>query len=119
MASYTYQDLMQMQSDAIKRVEEMQKKARVTAGLDAEENKSSPLKGRENEKPKHIPMPEGYLKSDKQKTTENKKQAFNITLGNGDVEIDSDKALILSLILLLAEEQADELLLTALVYMLG
>ncbi len=119
MANYTYQDLMQMQSDAIKRVEEMQKKARVTAGLDAEENKKAPINGGEAEKPRHIPMPEGYLKGGQPKSTENKNQSFNITLGNGDIEIDSDKALLLSLILLLAEEQADELLLTALVYMLG
>ena len=36
----------------------------------------------------------------------------------GDVNIDSDKALLLSLILLLSEEKADELLIMALIYML-
>ena len=36
----------------------------------------------------------------------------------GDLNIDSDKALLLSLILLLSEEKADELLIMALIYML-
>lgn len=127
MADYTYQELMQMQSDAIKRVEEMQKRARSTAGLDDNfgETKKSPEKGDKKDEPRHVPMPEGYLKkqgqikSDTQKNEPNQKSSFNLKLGNGDIEIDFDKALLLSLILLLAEEQADELLLTALVYMLG
>ena len=127
MAGYTYQELMQMQNDAIKRVEEMQKKARTTAGLDnsSQETKKSPEKGDKRDEPRHVPMPEGYLKKQEQSQRDNPpkhtqpKTSFNLKLGNGDIEIDSDKALLLSLILLLAEEQADELLLTALVYMLG
>ncbi len=127
MADYTYQELMQMQSDAIKRVEEMQRRARTTAGLDngKQEIKKSPEQEDKREEPRHIPMPEGYLKKQEQprndtpKNQPQQKSSFNLKLGNGDIEIDSDKALLLSLILLLAEEQADELLLTALVYMLG
>lgn len=127
MADYTYQELMQMQSDAIKRVEEMQKRARTTAGLDNSDSeiKKSPEKGDKKDEPRHVPMPEGYLrkqeqsKNDAPKNQPQPKSLFNLKLGNGDIEIDSDKALLLSLILLLAEEQADELLLTALVYMLG
>ncbi len=127
MADYTYQELMQMQSDAIKRVEEMQKRARTTAGLDNDspEMKKSPEKGDKKDEPRHVPMPEGYLrkqeqsKNDTPKNEPQQKSLFNLKLGSGDIEIDSDKALLLSLILLLAEEQADELLLTALVYMLG
>ncbi len=128
MANYTYQELMQMQNDAIKRVEEMQKRARSTAGLEdnSVETKKSPEKGDRKEEPRHIPMPEGYLKKQEQpknndapKREPQQKSSFSLKLGNGDIEIDSDKALLLSLILLLAEEQADELLLTALVYMLG
>ena len=127
MAGYTYQELMQMQNDAIKRVEEMQKKARTTAGLDnsSQETKKSPEMGDKRDEPRHVPMPEGYLKKQEQPQRDNPpkhtqpKTSFNLKLGNGDIEIDSDKALLLSLILLLAEEQADELMLTALVYMLG
>ena len=87
--------------------------------------KKSPEKGDKKDEPRHVPMPEGYLKkqgqikSDTQKNEPKQKSSFNLKLGNGDIEIDFDKALLLSLILLFAEEQADELLLTALVYMLG
>ena len=127
MADYTYQELMQMQSDAIKRVEEMQKRARTTAGLDNSDSeiKKSPERGDKKDEPRHVPMPEGYLRKQEQPKNvvpENQpqpKSLFNLKLGNSEIEIDSDKALLLSLILLLAEEQADELLLTALVYMLG
>ena len=37
----------------------------------------------------------------------------------GDVKIDEDKALLLSLVLLLSEEKADETLILALLYMLS
>jgi hypothetical protein len=37
----------------------------------------------------------------------------------GDMKIDEDKALLLSLVLLLAEENADETLILALLYMLS
>lgn len=118
MSDYTYHELMQMQNDAIKRVEEMQKKARVTAGLD--EKTVSP-KSDERDKPRHIPMPEGFLKQPQNapQHEELPVKPLTLRLGNSDIEIDSDKALLLSLILLLAEEQADEMLLAALVYMLG
>ena len=124
MADYTYQELMQMQADAIKRVEAMQKRARSTAGLEdvPEKKKSSPEKGEAKDSPRHIPMPEGYLRGKEQSRSvskEEKPSSFSIRLGNSDIEIDSDKALLLSLIILLAEEGADELLLAALVYMLG
>ncbi|MBO5895828.1 MAG: hypothetical protein J6Q83_00890 [Clostridia bacterium] len=127
MADYTYQELMQMQTDAIKRVEAMQKRARSTAGLDtaSPETKKSPEKGDVKDVPKHVPMPEGYLKGNthnegpRSVSKGDRAQAFNLRLGGNDIEIDSDKALLLSLIILLAEEGADELLLAALVYMLG
>lgn len=126
MADYSYNELMQMQNDAIRRVEEMQKRARTTAGLESPpEIKKSPVEGDKREAPRHIPMPEGYLKpQEKPKNMKDRGStqpvpSLRLSLGNSDIEIDSDKALILALILLLAEEQADELLLTALVYMLG
>lgn len=118
MADYTYQELMRMQNDAIKRVEDMQKRARTTAGLDEARTKSHPKE--RADRPRHIPMPEGFLNNTEKKPEKSADPpAFKLGLGNGDVEIDSDKALLLSLILLLSEEGADELLLAALVYMLG
>lgn len=117
MADYTYNELMKMQNDAIKRVEDMQKKARCTAGLDSSEKKAeTPV-----EKPKHIPMPQNYLKT-------NKEAAPQPESGNGlndnikniikDINVDSDTALLLSLLLLLTEENADETLIMALLYIL-
>lgn len=120
MADYTYRELMKMQSDAIRRAEEMQQRARQTAGLD-EENVSSVIQPQE---PKHIKMPEGYLannqKSAEQKSAHNNSENVFDKLKNsfGDINIDSDKALLLSLVMLLSEEKADELLIMALIYML-
>ena len=42
MADYTYQELMRMQNDAIKRVEDMQRRARKTAGF-SEENENEKI----------------------------------------------------------------------------
>lgn len=120
MADYTYRELMKMQNDAIKRVEDMQKRARFTAGLDeahAPEQRPKPPA----DPPNRIPMPSGYLENAGLSRDKVAAQgpAQKISFLNGDIEIDSDRALLLSLILLLSEEKADELLLMALVYMMG
>lgn len=126
MADYTYQDIMQMQNDAIRRAEEMQKRARTTAGLEANQSKSEPP-----QEPKRIPMPSGYLQQNEshqpQKDAHIPQQEGNVKApfierlknGLGDVNIDSDKALLLSLIMLLSQEGADELLIMALIYILA
>ena len=57
MSDYTYSEIMKMQNDAIKRVEEMQKKARQTAGLE-KENPPPPEKI-PTEPPRRVPMPTG------------------------------------------------------------
>ena len=126
MADYTYQDIMQMQNDAIRRAEEMQKRARTTAGLEANQSKNEPP-----QEPKRIPMPSGYLQQNEshqpQKDAHIPQQEGNVKApfverlknGLGDVNIDSDKALLLSLIMLLSQEGADELLIMALIYILA
>lgn len=128
MADYTYKELMRMQSDAVRRVEDMQRRAREAAGIAEakadEENKSiQPAVKRE---PHHIPQPEGYLP--RQESVTPHKPERNTSIPNSFLEgiqrgfdklnIDEDKALILSLVLLLSGEEADEGLLTALIYML-
>lgn len=120
MADYTYNELMKMQNDAIRRVEDMQKKARQTAGLnDAEKGKKEiPV-----EEPRRIPMPPNYLNNTKERNNQNYKKEESIPFENiknlfGDINISSDTALLLSLILLLTEEKADETLIMALLYML-
>lgn len=135
MADYTYSEIMKMQNDAIKRVEDMQKKARKTAGLEKEKEE----KAQSNvpvQKPERVPMPNDYLEKLKDYATNSshtrkeevktgnrpEKHLASQNAGNSgflsDFNMDEDKALLLSLIMLLSEEKGDELLIMALIYML-
>ncbi len=146
MADYTYSEIMKMQNDAIKRVEDMQKKARKTAGLEKEkEENGKPLNNIPSQEPRRVPMPNDYLeklknyasnsfytgeqeqreeKTDKEeKTKKYDKRKQNVSSEKtentfSDLNIDEDKALLLALIMLLSEEKGDELLIMALIYML-
>ena len=163
MADYTYHELMKMQSDAIRRAEDMQRRARKSAGFydkdTTVEKPSSSQQGQSQEirrdAPKRVHMPDDYLRELKEyaNSASNKKDVAselteNVELQNeskskgasagnniktptvkkstdgvngilGDVKIDEDKALLLSLVLLLSEEKADETLILALLYMLS
>ena len=151
MADYSYQDLMKMQNDAIRRAEDMQRRARQSAGLEREKQENQQNQTAKKEEPRRVPMPNDYLdnlknygsnsskneneprekdEKKKQQKQENKNEQNNnrpnfqnsfedkMKSVFGDLNIDSDKALLLSLILLLSEEKADELLIMALIYML-
>lgn len=152
MSDYSYQELMKMQNDAIRRVEDMQKRARLSAGIPETDNSQNNANGNitnnaENitkitkEPPRRVPMPNDYLDNlkklaanssqaditDKQSETSTESgktahstvpEAQNIKNMATQLNIDNDKALLLSLILLLSEEQADETLLLALIYMM-
>ncbi len=138
MADYTYNEMMKMQNDAIKRVEEMQKRARKTVGLEERDKKEQdPPSEITRDEPRRVSMPKDYLEnlkhyaansSHKDKETETpkeikknkspKKESRNEN-PFGDLNMDEDKALLLALILLLSEEGADELLVMALIYMLA
>ena len=154
MADYTYSELMKMQNDAIKRVEDMQKRARKTAGF-TEGNDDTASKKQEEQTasfvlqkdvPKRVRMPDDYLQnlkeyaksiSDKNRNNEENNEKRNIPEEQnrktpsakssndgvksvlGDIKIDEDKALLLSLVLLVSEENADETLILALLYMLS
>ena len=140
-----------MQNDAIRRAEDMQRRARQSAGLEREKGENQQNTTAKKEEPRRIPMPNDYLENlkhygsnsskndseprEKEETKkENKREYKNEQNNNqpkfqnsfedkmksvfGDLNIDSDKALLLSLILLLSEEKADELLIMALIYML-
>lgn len=139
MADYSYSEIMRMQNDAVRRVEEMQKRARQTAGLPAENDNSKAqnpqAEPQKVQEPRRIPMPDSYLESLKgfaagsSRTGEMKPESLKTQAPSegaqtedGDfsfnAEIDSDKALILSLVLLLSQEHADGLLILSLLYML-
>ena len=152
MADYSYQDLMKMQNDAIRRAEDMQKRARLSAGLERAKQDGQHTANTKKEEPRRVPMPNDYLENlksygstssnkndnEQREKEENKKESgkeykkeqsnnlpnfqnnFEDKIKSlfGDLNLDSDKALLLSLILLLSEEKADELLIMALIYML-
>lgn len=112
MADYSYQDLMKMQNDAIRRAEEMQRRARQSVGI---ERKQGAVKEEFSEKSRENTEETRHSSEHKNGTKlcdDKMKSVF------GDLNIDSDKALLLSLILLLSEEKADELLIMALIYMI-
>lgn len=128
MADYTYQELMRMQNDAIRRAEDMQKRARRTVGIEEGEGKKKEREYTPAQEPRRIKMPEGYLNTE-HKASQGECNSVGSGVGEGfwadsikspfgEISIDSDKALLLSLIMLLSEEQADELLIMALLYML-
>lgn len=148
MAEYSYNDIMKMQNDAIRRVNEMQRRAKTVVEEINEENVKS-----FDETPQHststdvkrVKMPDDYLnelknfastssyfeepvhpkkqqyKTEEKKTTKTHPETQNDIFKNilSDLNMDSDKALILSLVLLLAEEKADEFLILALLYILS
>lgn len=137
MAEYTYSEIMKMQNDAIKRVEEMQKKARKTVGLDEEQPAPENKEPVPVQEPKRVPMPNDYLEKlkdfarstadtrNEEEKQEEKKEAKKEKpfFDNGknsflNLRLDDDKTLLLALIMLLSEEGADELLIMALIYML-
>ena len=137
-----------MQNDAIRRAEDMQRRARQSAGLERGQEENQQNQAAKKEEPRRVPMPNDYLEnlknygsnsskkeSEPREEEENKSQQKQERKSNnqpkfqnifedkmksvfGDLNIDSDKALLLSLILLLSEEKADELLIMALIYML-
>ena len=151
MSEYSYNEIMKMQNDAIKRVNEMQKRAQTVVDEINEEKEryhETPSTQNIKQSVNRVKMPNDYLDELKSfastsshfeeseaeqnthrdyKETQSKKETpkqystQKDTVKNilNDLNLDSDKALILSLILLLTEEKADEMLILALLYILS
>lgn len=151
MAEYSYNEIMKMQNDAIKRVNEMQKKAKsVVDEINEDKTRYQEPSQKQNtrQSANRVKMPNDYLdelknfastssyfeeseprqqphehseNSERTKNTTNQQNSQKDNVKNilGDLNLDSDKALILSLILLLTEEKADEMLILALLYILS
>ena len=132
MSEYTYSEIMKMQNDAIRRVEEMQKRAQAAVGNEQQTKKSET---RDSEQPKRVPMPDSYLDglknfaanssyTPKNNTAVKRENVSHASNGNAinsllnNINVDSDTALILSLVMLLSEEYGDEALILALLYIL-
>ncbi|HZJ75581.1 MAG TPA: hypothetical protein VFD25_03230 [Clostridia bacterium] len=153
MSSYNYSEIVKMQNDALRRVEQMKQNAETVVTQansqlsGASETSTNSEKEKSIEKARRVPMPDDYirdLKSYAKKATlsppvsspspkkgnipsqgalsslinscENLPHALKSVLS--DFNIDSDRALLLSLILLLAEEHGDEFLIISLLYMM-
>ena len=147
MAEYSYNDIMKMQNDAIKRVNEMQKRAKsVVEEINEEKSQYQKTEHpKSGQNVKRVKMPDDYLDELKnfastsayfeetereaipredvndKKENHSPQKHQNDVLSNilNDFNMDSDKALILSLVLLLSEEKADEMLVLALLYILS
>ena len=117
MADYSYSEIMRMQNDAVRRVEEMQKRARETAGIaESTETAAGAQPDAHTAASGSFVQNTPYAKAESAKSeAQAAHPAIPFVPG---AEIDGDKALILSLVLLLSQERADELLILALLYML-
>lgn len=131
MNDYTYQDMMRMQSEAKKRVLEMQKRSRDAAdsfnGKYKSERKETESKIEELPRvPKAISYPtELQNQSRRQEQHRKNSQALSFDIRNalhsvfGELTSDDyEKMFILSLCLLLTKEGTDESIVFALMYLL-
>lgn len=143
---YSYTEMMQMQEQAMKRVQDMQKRARQTAETAKFELEDEPPpkpvqrqydytpitrptsptglpismdSPKSTDSPKHIPMPVHFPYN-----AEPKNNNVQLIKKNADSSPfaafmeEPDKAMILAVLLLLKSENADELLMMALLYIL-
>lgn len=122
---YSYSEMLQMQEQAMKRVQDMQKKARQTA-FEAQEEleptsvKEIPKKAvpdffeQPKREPSHISMPVHFKENEPVRQEENIKLVKTGEESSflSDIFEDPDKAIILALLLLLRSEGADEILMS-------
>jgi hypothetical protein len=123
------QDLMQMQKDAVRRVREMQDRSRIAV---ENANKSlSPVISREEKAHRHISEPEKVehnepqkrkLKSPQNQILRKKKTnsilPFDFPIRSLTQSLNYEDFLLIGLIILLITEEADEMIILALVYIL-
>lgn len=125
MAEYSTDDLFKMQQDAMRRVQEMQSRARHTLEDapyydDAPSAAEPPRQKRETRRrrpdshgpPKPPPQPKP------ERNPEPEEPSLFSGLKIGNINISRDHALILSLLLLLYSEDSDKTLMLALLYIL-
>ena len=115
---YSYNELMQMQEKAIRRVQEMQERARQTM----KNNPLPELEFEERAEERKPPKPENKPEPPKVKAEKvnipNNSPPKNNPLSNL-LTLDRDKATVLPLLMLLGKEGADNILLIALMYIIA
>ena len=123
---YSYNELMQMQEKAIRRVHQMQERARQTM-------KNNPLPELEfEERTEGKPQPNPQKPNTQEREDPPKVQAEKVNIPNNNLPnrpksnplsnfltLDRDKAMILPLLMLLGKEGADNILLIALMYIIA
>ena len=123
MRDYTYQEMMKMQEEAVKRVREMKKRS-AFAAEDAENTLNS---GRYEEDRriftnsdgvKRISYPVEYDKRHGDFPSDENRQEIETPVCKGLADYIRDELLIMSVIVLLSEEKTDPSLLSALAYIL-
>lgn len=127
---YSYNELMQMQENAIKRVQQMQERARQTIKNDPlfehdfKENAEEKPQEKPQERPQEKSQPEPEIEENTPKAKAEKVNTPNYTPPRSSplsnlLTIDRDKAMILPLLMLLGKEGADSILLIALMYIIA
>ena len=143
MAEYTYAQIAQMQKEAEQRVKEMRLRAKLAAEdahrrFDADDKNECMKEEMHSEqnttvfrKPKSIQMESGLKGQRADLSSSAEGDGENVYLPSflqikskrnrfvGDLNADSDRALLLSLLFLLQAEKADDGLMLALLYLLG
>ena len=123
---YSYNELMQMQEKAIRRVQEMQERVRQTM-------KNNPLPELEfEERTQEKPQPDTQKHDTRSREEPPKVKAEKVNIPNNTLQnppksnplsslltLDRDKAMILPLLMLLGKEGADNILLIALMYIIA
>lgn len=107
---YSYNDLVRMQEQAIRRVRDMQERARLTM-----QEQEAPVP--EEESPPDEAVSAQEKKEEKSQLPLQQPRSQN-PLGNL-LNFDKDKAVILPLLLLLGKESSDNILLLALMYIMA
>ncbi len=127
---YSQEDFAKMQQQAINRVREMQRQSKIneTKGerIFREESKSIPDEKREESQTvPHEKPPERIFEPERKETFRSPPPITRVHTGKSRpavssfLEMDSDVALILPLLLLLQRDGADEMLILALLYIMA
>ena len=87
MAEYSYQDLMKMQNDAIRRAEDMQRRARQSAGLERGKEENQQNQAAKKEEPRRVPMPNDYLENLKHYGSNSSKNEIVLSVTNLRMEL--------------------------------
>jgi len=121
--NYSQEDFSKMQQQAINRVREMQRQSKINSPKNEQAAQSDVPKDEPKEKPKK--PPERIFEPEREESFRSPPPITRVHTGKNKpaaasfLEMDSDVALILPLLLLLQRDGADEMLILALLYIMA